>query len=60
MQYCFYFEVVDSMFQDIWNNKHLFKGLLVIIRGSFAQILFIVCRDIRTISVGVYIQYFFI
>lgn len=43
MQYCFYFEVIDQMFQDIWNNNFLFEDLPVIIRRDFTQILPIIC-----------------
>lgn len=51
MQYCFCFKAVDQMFQDIWSNDYLFRGLPVIMKGDFAQIL----RSRATI-VGAYIQ----
>lgn len=48
------------MFQDIRRNNRLFKGLLIIIRADFAQILLVVYQNIRAIIVEAYIQRFYI
>ena len=56
MQHRFCFEAVDRMPQDIKSNNRLFRGLLVIMGGDFAQILPIVCRGTRATIVGACIQ----
>lgn len=49
IQYHFCFEAINQMFQDIWSNDRLFRGLPVIIEENFAQILFILCQNTRVI-----------
>lgn len=60
MQHCFCFEVVDQMLQDIRSNNRLFRGLLVIMGGDFAQILPVIRRGTRATIVGACIQRFYI
>lgn len=40
------------MLQDIEKNDYLFKDQSIIIKGDFAQILFIICQDISAIIIS--------
>lgn len=60
MQHYFCFKAVDQMLQNIQNNDCFFRGLPVIIRGDFAQILPVVCQGTRATIVGACIQHSYI
>ena len=60
MQYCFCFEAVDQMLQDIRGDNCLFGDLPMVMGGDFAQILPVVRQGTRATIVGACIQCFYI